>query len=171
MLNLTFIGVFLLILIGSYICYRYYRDNIKEGFGDGLHYGWGRYYPDSATFFNQGHIQRDQDGTRAAYSSAVGDVKDNYWLSKLAEYENKIVHLPIHAIRRKKFVYEKDGCPWGEWIIPKLKDQSVISKRDYLCNGGCDRCSIQEYGNLFESYNRPRPLYTTSLLAKEMNSS
>lgn len=149
--------------------------NKIERFGDGLLYGWGRYYPDSATFFNQGHIQRDQDGTRSAYSSAyssaLGDVKDNYWLSKLAEYENKIVHLPIHAIRRKNFVYEKDGCGYGNWIIPKLRDMSVISKKDFLCNGGCNPCSIQQYGNFFEDFNKPRPLYTTSTLANDMGSS
>ncbi len=145
--------------------------NKVEGFGDGLLYSWGRYYPDSATFFNQGHLQRDQDGTRAAYSSALGDVKDNYWLSKLAEYENKIAHLPIHAIRRKKFVYEKDGCGYGKWIIPKLKDVSVVSRQGFLCNEGCNRCSIQQYGNFFEDFNRPRPLYTTSTLAKEIGSS
>lgn len=144
--------------------------DVIEEFGDGLLYGWGRYYPDSATFFNQGHLQRDQDGTRAAYSSAVGDVKDRYWLAKLAEYENKIVHLPIHAMRRKEFVYEKDGCGYGKYIIPKLKDVSVVSRQDFLCNEGCDRCSIQQYGNFFEAFNRPRPLYTTSTLAKEVGS-
>jgi len=141
-----------------------------EGFGDGLLYGRGRYYPDRATFFNQGHLQRDHDGTRAAYSSALGDVKDSRWLSKLAEYENKIVHLPIHAARRKEFVYEKDGCGYGKYIIPKLKDVSVAGRQDFLCNRGCDRCSIQQYGNFFEAFNRPRPLYTTSTLANEVGS-
>lgn len=142
----------------------------KEGFGDGLHYGWGRYYPDSATFFNQAIIEREQDGTRAAYSSAVGDNKDAYWIAQLADYENRIAHQPVRAMRRKKMVFEKDGCGNGQWIIPKIKDKAVTGCMDYLCDGGCRKCSIQKYGNLFETLNTPRPLYTTSLLAKEMDS-
>jgi len=141
----------------------------QEGFGDGLNYGWGRYYPDSATFFNQAHIEREQDGTRSAYSSAVGDVADSYWLAQLADYENRIAHRPIQAMRHKVLVYEKDGCGYGKWIIPKLKDETVSGCGDYLCNGGCNKCTIQQYGNIFESLNTPRPLYTTSLLAKEMD--
>jgi len=142
----------------------------RENFGDGLNYGWGRYYPDSATFFNQPQIEREQDGTRAAYSSAVGDNKDSYWISKLAEYENRIAHKPIHSVRRKKFSYEKDGCGYGNWIIPNIKDTSVLGCKNYLCDGSCTKCSIQQYGHIFEMLNTPRPLYTTSLLAKEMDS-
>ena len=99
----------------------------KENFGDGLKYGWGRYYPDKVTFFNQAHLEREQDGTRAAYSSAVGDNEDSYWLSQLSDYENKNSHRPIHSIRRKKFVFEKDGCGYGKWIIPEIKDKSIFN--------------------------------------------
>lgn len=143
----------------------------KENFGDGLHYGWGRYYPDCATFFNQAHLEREQDGTRAAYSSAVGDNEDSYWLSQLSDYENKNAHRTIHVMCRKKLVFEKNGCGYGKWIIPEIKDKSIAACGYYLCDGGCDKCKIQKYGNIFEMLNEPRPLYTTSLLAKEMNSS
>ena len=144
--------------------------NKRENFGDGLHYGWGRYYPDSATFFNQAQIEREQDGTRAAYSSAVGDTEDSYWLAQLADYENKNVHRSIYSMRNKNLVFEKDGCGYGNYIIPKIKDMTVAGCGEYLCNSGCNKCSIQKYGNIFELLNTPRPLYTTSLLAKEMNS-
>lgn len=142
----------------------------SENFGDGLKYGWGRYYPDHAKFFNQGHIERDQDMTRAAYSSAVGDTEDAYRIAKLAEFENRISHTPIHAMRRKVLVYEKDGCGYGKWIIPETRDNSVLGQQYHLCNNGCDKCAIKKYGSIFESLSRPRPLYTTSTLAKEVGS-
>lgn len=143
----------------------------NERFGDGLNYGWGRYYPDSATYFNEAEIERDPDGTRAAYSSAVGDTEDRYWLSKLAKYENRIADKLYDERWNAKLVYEKDGCGNGEWIIPKQRVNINTGCEDYLCNGGCNKCSIKEYGNIFEMMNTPRPLYTTSLLSKEMGSS
>jgi hypothetical protein len=105
----------------------------NERFGDSLNYGWLEYYQDSAKYFNEAEIERDPDGTRAAYSSAVGDTEDLYWLSKLSK-NNKLYN-------------------------------------DHMCDGRCDRCYIKNYGNIFEMMNTPRPLYTTSLLSKEMKSS
>ena len=175
--GILFLTIFTLPFIGvgwlAFIITLYRVANMccnKEDFGNGLLYGGGRYYPDSATFFNQGHLERNCDETRAGYSSAVGDVKDKYLLKKLAECENKIVHEPFQDIYQKKLVYEKDGCGYGNWIIPEIKDVSPTKCTDYLCNGGCNKCTIQQYGNIFEMLNKPRPLYSTSLLASEMGS-
>jgi hypothetical protein len=139
----------------------------NERFGDGLNYSFGRYYPDSSIYFNEAEIERDLDGTRAAYSSAVGDTEDIYWLSKLAKYENKIADKKWN----EKLVYTKDGFWYNNYIIPKIKDKSVTERGDYLCDIGCNKCSIKEYGDIFEMMNTPRPLYTTSLLSKEIGSS
>ncbi len=128
----------------------------KEGFGDGLLYGWGRYYPDKAIFFNQPLIEIDQNGTRAAYSSSLGDSKDPERIMELSDLENKISHFPIKAIKRKLMV----TCDCNNTITGKMKDQ---------CVGGNYNFDIQKYGNLFEELIRPKPLYTTSLLARELN--
>lgn len=144
-------------------------NNQIESFGDGLSYGWGRYYPDVATFYDQGLIERDQDGTRAAYSSAHGDVKDIFRIKQLSDYENKIAHRTAEALQRKKLVYTTDNK-----IIPDIKDSYIINgKEKYLCDNISNinnECTVNEYGNIFEILNRPRPLYTTSTLAKEVGS-
>ena len=82
-----------------------------------------QYYPDRI-IFDEAELERDLDGTRAAYSSAVGDTEDIYWIPKIAKYKNLI-----------------------------------LNKND-----------IKEYGNIFDMINTPRPLYTTSLLSKEIGS-
>ena len=152
----------------------------NEEFGDGLLYGWGRYYPDNATFFNQALIQRDQDGTRAAYSSSLGDDKDAYRMMELSDLSNRISHLPIWAAKRKLMV-SCDGCNGDDYggnngnndnngnngnncsnknnITGKMKDQ---------CVAPC-KFDLQKYGSIFEELNRPKPLYTTSLLANELS--
>ena len=198
--------------------YRVSEMCCKENFGDGLNYGWGslsapglgggslsapgqgggRYYPDDATFFNQGHIRRDQDGTKASYSSAVGDSKDVLNMAKLAEFENRINRVSASAMKRKVLEFQKDGCGCGvatdqaggngNWIIPQIKDLTVTGPEQHLCNGttltgpglgtgvvgttsgGCNMCDIKKYGSIFEEQIRPRPLYTTSLLSREMGS-
>ena len=107
----------------------------NERFSDFLNYRWLGYCPDSEKYFNEAEIERDPDGTRAAYSSAVGDTEDLYWLSKLSK--NNI---------------------------------SSNLYNDHICDGSCNKC-LKEYGNIFEMMNTPRPLYTTSLLSKELRSS
>lgn len=162
------IGWLLLVVLLWRIAESCCNDQI-ENFGDGLSYGWGRYYPDAATFYDQGLLERDQDGTRAAYSSAVGDVKDAFKIKQLSDYENKIAHRTADALQRKKIIYVKNDCGYGNWIIPVLKDSFITGKEKYSYNNGCS-IGIQEYGNVFEMLNKPRPLYTTSTLAKEVGS-
>ena len=76
----------------------------NENFRNELHDGLGRYCPDYKTFFNEAHLEREQDGTRAAYSSAVGDNEDIYWLANHPKNIN--ARYPIHPMRMKKFVFE-----------------------------------------------------------------
>jgi hypothetical protein len=143
----------------------------NEEFGDGLNYSFNRYYQDNSTYFNEAEIERNLDGTRAAYSSAVGDTEDIYWLSKLAKYKNQIANKSYNKKWNEKLVYVKDGCGCNNYIIPQIKENSITECGDYLCDSGCNKCSIKEYGNIFEMMNTPRPLYTTSLLSKEIGSS
>jgi hypothetical protein len=108
----------------------------KEMFEQELYYGWGRYYPESATIYNEAELERENDGTSAAYSSAERDVEDKYWLSKL---------YPIRKLFKNELEIEPQPFIYNE------------------CRG-----DIETYGSIFESLNTPRPLFTTSTLAKEM---
>ena len=127
--KLIFLGLFI-IFISINIKKKFrekFREKVRETFN--LDYTWGTYYPDN--------VYHD-------------------WLPNIAEYENKIVKLPLGI--KKEFVYEKDGCSFGESIIPKLKTVSKYGCEDYLCNDNCNRCNIQQYGNLFEDNNQPLPI-------------
>jgi hypothetical protein len=142
----------------------------REGFGDGLPYGWGTFHRDNATLLDPGLLEREQDNTRAAYSSALGDDEDRYWMSKLAELENNTWHRPISKVRRTVAIFPKDSCGWDNWVIPKLREVSFTPGKEVksgMC--GCEPCALSVAGSLFETRVQPRPLYTTSLLAKEMN--
>lgn len=107
-----------------FIVFKIHCDK-NENFSNMLNYKSRLYCPDSITYFNEAEIERNLDGTRSAYSSAVGDIEDIYWLPKLLKYQNK----------------------------------NIINYDN-----------IKEYGNIFEMINTPRPLYTTSLLSKEIGS-
>lgn len=109
--NILYLFFLIMLIVTSFVSVT------TEGFGDGLLYGWGRYYPDTARVFNLPLLERDGSG----YSSSVGDNKDAYRIKTLARLENRI-----------------------------------------------DSCNIQKYGNIFEQLIRPKPLYTTSLLAREL---
>lgn len=141
-----------------------------EGFGDGLLYGWGRYHPNYDTVFDQGCLERRQDGTRAAYSSALGDNTDFEWMAKLADYENTNVHRPLDQVKSKMVIFPKDGCSFGNWVIPKIVDTcKVYRPKNYAggCPVGCSKCSLKFAGSVLQDRIRPRGIYTTSLLAKE----
>lgn len=142
-----------------------------EGFGDGLLYGWGRYNPSYNTVFDQGCLERRQDGTRSAYSSAMGDNTDFEWMAKLADFENTNVHQPVDQLRSKVVIFPKDGCSFGNWVIPKIVDTCKIyrpNKHAGNCPVGCNKCSLEFAGSVLQDRIRPRGLYTTSLLAKEV---
>ena len=70
---------------------------------------------------------------------------------ELSDLENRIAHYTISATKRKSMVC-KD-------VSGKIKDRCVRP------------CSynIQKYGNVFEQLIKPQPLYTTTLLASELN--
>lgn len=143
-MNKSYILLLLILLLTSFI-------SVREGFGDGLLYGWGRYYPDSAKYFNQPLILKDQDGSRAGYSNSLGGNCNAYNMMELSDLENRIAHYPISATKRKSMVC-KD-------VSGKIKDRCVKQ---------CDY-DIQKYGNVFEQLIKPQPLYTTTLLASELN--
>jgi hypothetical protein len=128
--------------------------NQKEAFGDGFYYAWSRYYPESATIYNEAELERIND---ASYSAAEGDIKDIDWLSKL--YPNS------------ELLFKRDNCTYNNQIIPEIltpEDELEIEQKPFISEDGCDRIDIKTYGSIFESLNTPRGLLTSSLLAKEM---
>lgn len=145
-----------------------------ENFGDGLLYGWGRYHPDYKTVYDQGCLERTQDGTRAAYSSALGDNEDRRWMAKLADFENSNVHNDIGRVQKKVVLFPKADCDQGNWIIPKIVDTCKIytPTKNYVghpCPVGCGPCSLAFAGSVLQDRVRPRGLVTTSLLAKQVD--
>jgi hypothetical protein len=134
---------------------------VTENFGDGLLYGWGRYNPDYNTVYNQGCLERRTDSTTAGYSSAKNDNKDFEWIRELPGCNKKVVLFP------------KSSCGSGDWIIPKIVDSCKLYRPDkfksYLCPDSCDKCEIEKVGSILEDRLKPRGLFTTSLLAKELN--
>jgi hypothetical protein len=126
----------------------------KEAFEQDLYYGWGRYYPESATIYNEAELERIND---ASYSAAEGDVEDIDWLSKL--YPNN------------ELLFKRDNCTYNNQIIPAImtpEDEMEIEQKPFISNNGCNRIDIKTYGSIFEDLNTPRGLLTSSLLAKEM---
>ena len=131
---------------------------VKETFGDGLPYGWGTYHPDHETYLDQGLLERDEDQTKTGYSSAVGDVEDKYLMADVVNKDNKKLFA----------VYSKGNNGYGNWIVPKLKYINSNKNRiDDYC--GSSKCDLSLAGEVWENYAKPRPLYTTSLMAKELN--
>lgn len=110
----------------------------KESFGDGLLYGWGRYHPSDDTVYDQGCLERNNDGTNAAYSSACGD-----------------------NVLRKKSVLFPTRYNEGSWIIPKIVDTCKIHKP-------CSSEYLDIAGSVLRDQIRPHGLITTSLLAKQL---
>lgn len=172
------LGVFAFIItlyrVAQLCCDEKDGGAVKESFGDGLRYGWGLYYPDHATQFDQGLLEREQDGSRAAYSAALGDVTDRYWMTKLADYENTHVYRPAAGLRRKIISMPKDSCNYGfnNWLTPQVLDAVYMKgppNPGGACEFGCDPCSVAFAGSVFHQMHKPRPLYTTSTLAKEMD--
>jgi hypothetical protein len=128
--------------------------NQREEFGDGFYYAWSRYYPESATIYNEAELERENE---ASYSAADGDSKNRYWVSKL------------HP--NSELLFKRDECTYNNKFIPEIltnEDEMEIEKKPFLCNSGCNRCDIKTYGSIFESWNTPRGLFTTSTMAKEM---
>lgn len=141
----------------------------RENFGDGLPFAWGTYKSDDATMYDQGELEREQDGSRAAYSAALGDEEDRFRMTMLADLENTTYRHPIHRLRQAVAIFPKDGCGWDEWIVPKIREAKYYpGKRKLHGSCGCEPCDLSVYGSLFESRVKPRPLYTTSLIAKQM---
>jgi hypothetical protein len=186
-LNGFVVGVLLLLVVSSYwfpgigyfalivILYRVAelccKPGVSESFGDGLRYGWGRYHPNYDTVFDQGCLERRQDGTRAAYSSALGDNTDFKWMAKLADFENTTVRHSVKDNRSKVVLFPKDGCDFGNWVIPKIVDTCKVyrpGQHSQPCPVGCGKCSLAFAGSVLQDRVRPRGLYTTSLLAEEV---
>lgn len=145
-----------------------------ENFGDGLLYGWGKYRPSYDTVYDQGCLECRQDGTRAAYSSALGDNTDFRWMAKLADFENTTVRKPMEQVRSKVVLFPKDGCDFGDWVIPKIVDTCKIhrpNEHSQPCPVGCGKCSLAFAGSVLQDRVRPRGLFTTSLLAREVGES
>ena len=127
----------------------------KEMFGDGIPFAWGSYEPDNATLFDQGELERNNG---ASHSSALHD--------------NENGHRSIRRLRNMVAVFPKDGCGWDNWIIPKIREVKYYhGKKRYDGYCGCESCKLSVYGSLFQTMVSPRPLYTTSLIAKQMKES
>lgn len=161
----------LLIVIVSAAIMTVRNRNRKEGFGDGLLYGWGRYNPSYDTQYDQGCIERRQDGTRAAYSSALGDGDDFRRMAKLADFENTTVRHGVRDEMGKVVLFPETGCNEGSWVIPKIVDVCKTRGPQNIyepCPVSCSRCSLAYAGSVMQDQVRPRGIYTTSLLAGQM---
>ena len=53
----------------------------------------------------------------------------------------------------------------NEWLSKLCPNDN---KKPFLCDDGCNKCNVIKYGKNFEILNKPRGIYSTSLLAKEM---
>lgn len=149
------------------------KDNLKENFGDGMLYGWGQYYPDYDTQYDQGCLERNRQNIQAGYASALGDNKDLDWMNaiQLSDYENKKYYNDIND--NPYFLFPKENN--DNWVIPKIKNGCTLNKcqmyvpNRYFAKNPCSMEGNLAYaGSILRDRVTPRGLVSTSLLAKEL---